>query len=179
MLCSQGQYCLGVQPDPANPAGQPGFCAQACNAAPSPDPVATCTSGTCVDMSGAADGTVQLARLGLCLPGCSLYGTDSCPADALGNSCGCAPAPPYDGTGYCWPLSPTPGQPGAACTLGTGKDSRNPCGDRLYCTDLGQGGECLGWCDTNTCPAGAACGSCKPSPSQCVQAANTVGICIP
>jgi hypothetical protein len=64
----------------------------------------------CYDLSGIPDYRYKSisakTRLGVCLPGCDLFGNDTCPLeDALGNPMGCMPA--GNGTiGYCGSISP-------------------------------------------------------------------------
>ncbi|HEY3452450.1 MAG TPA: hypothetical protein VGK67_39265 [Myxococcales bacterium] len=179
-LCPQGQWCEPAAPDPSRPGEMLGVCRAACNSAPSPVPVAGCSSPTeiCADMSSAGQGTMNEARLGACHASCDLLGTGACPSDALGNPEGCMPNFNLDGTAFCYAQVPGAAGKGQLCVWDTAADPRNPCADRLYCNDQGGGGSCSGFCDTAVCADPyRACPACAPF-SMCYPLGGNLGVCL-
>jgi hypothetical protein len=114
-MCPGAEMCVGIEPDSEHPGALRGVCQPMCNAgtADSIDPAVGCEGEgkICYDLSGILDlyrekSISAKTRLGVCLPGCDLFGNDTCPLeDALGNPMGCMPA--GNGTiGYCGSISP-------------------------------------------------------------------------
>jgi len=178
-LCPQGQYCFPLMPDPLHVGEQLGQCRPPCNAAPQPDPVATCdATSTCIDMSGS---TLAQARLGMCDQTCVLFNASStgCPPDALGEAQTCFPQVDGTANGYCWSVNPYASAPGGPCQqIGTAGDLRSECQAGSFCSP----GDyvCLQLCSTDLCPSPSqTCASCPHLQPTCQQYAAPIGYCSP
>jgi hypothetical protein len=184
-LCPQGQMCEPVQLNAAQ-TNYDGVCRPICNPARTPNPAKACGTGSVCngvvaiyeyyDQGATNCGTTTSVPCyknlytdfpailpGTCDSSCNPLGTNTCTADALGNSMGCDL---FDATnGYCTALMPGAGAAGAAC--GTSTDMRKECSGNLYC-DEGYSGApnvCSSFCNTATCSPSASCTSCQPSTS--------------
>ncbi|HEY3447533.1 MAG TPA: hypothetical protein VGK67_14355 [Myxococcales bacterium] len=165
-VTTPGEQCARVEAvNPADPnTAFRGLCRPQCNAYtgtnPAPVSVMPCAAGqVCLD--SVSDPLIQKTRVGQCVPGCDLFGSDACAADVLGNKTGCTATYDFAGPGWCQATVDAPAGPGASCTWSQ-SEPRNPCGDRLFCaSDASGAGSCTSWCQSALCPNQfASCSSC-------------------